>query len=260
MSDPSVRDSTITLILSLEHDRSAYTRGCAAQALGKAREKTALPALRQALSDTSSWVRGWAAYGLGRLQDEYSLSDLCGLLGDEDYWVRQQAADTLVGFDSHLADNTLLLSLKQKNPTARAWSLHVIAERGQVDAALDVVPILEDDDRSVRLSAVRTLYRLGKSSAILPVQMFIRDPDVDLRGAAVYAIGALGDKDSVSTLCGALTDSAAWVRRNAAWSLLVMGEALNLVADMNQDQDTGVRSFAARARQRLEVGNGPDRS
>lgn len=258
MKDSSMRDSTRALILSLGHDKSAYTRGCAAQVLGKSREKSALPALRQALSDTSPWVRGWAAYGLGQLQDEYSLSDLCGLLGDEDYWVRQQVADTLVCFNSDLVDNALLISLKQKNPTARAWSLHVIAERGQDDVTLDVIPILEDHDRSVRLSAVRTLYRLGESSAIFPVRMFMRDPDVHLRGSAVYAVGALGDRDSVSTLCLALNDRSAWVRRNAAWSLLQMGESLNLVASMSQDQDTGVRSFAARARQRLELDSGHD--
>jgi len=123
-----------------------------------------------------------------------------------------------------------------------------------------VVSILEDDDRSVRLSAVRTLYRLGESSAIFPVRIFLSDPDVHLRWAAVYALGALGDKDSVSTLCLALKDPTPWVRRNAAWSLLQIGEALNLVASMSRDQDAGVRSFAARARQLLELGSGSDSS
>ena len=188
------------LIGHLIHDPSEYTRGCAALALGQAKEKRALEPLLQALSDPSSWVRGWSVYALGQLQDPNTLSVLCQTLGDDDHWVRQQAADALMRFDSRLADHALLQSLKQKDPTAKAWSLHVIAGRGQPDMALDVVPILEDESSSVRLSAVRTLYRLGQVAAIAPVRMFLHDPNEHLRGAAAYALGALGDRESISAL------------------------------------------------------------
>ncbi len=88
------------------------------------------------------------------------------------------------------------------------------------------------------------------------VRMFMRDPDVHLRGAAAYALGALGDRESVSALSLALTDSAPWVRRNAAWSLLELGEALHLVASMMEDADAGVRCFAANAQVRLQREDG----
>ena len=256
MQDPSLGESAKVLMRCLGHDPSEYTRGCAAQVLGQMKEKSARESLLQALSDSSSWVRGWSAYALGQLQEPDTLSDLCGTLGDEDTWVRQQAADALMRFDSRLADNALLVSMKQESPTAKAWSLHVIAERGQLETALDVVPILEDPNRAVRLSAVRALYRLGQSSAIAPVRMFMRDPDVHLRGAAAYALGALGDMESVQALSVALTDATPWVRRNAAWSLLELGEALKLVASMTQDSDAGVRLFATNARDRLQQENG----
>jgi hypothetical protein len=42
------------------------------------------------------------------------------------------------------------------------------------------------------------------------------------------------------------------VRRNAAWSLLELGESLRLVASMIEDTDAGVRTFAASARKRLQ--------
>ena len=74
-----------------------------------------------------------------------------------------------------------------------------------------------------------------------------------MRGAAAYA---LGDRDSVSALSLALTDSIPWVRRNVAWSLLELGEALDLVASMTQDADVGVRMFAANAREHLQRENG----
>ena len=197
-------------------------------------------------------MRGWAAFALGELQEARTLTAICNVLGDEDQWVRQQAADAVVRFDSRLANSALRKVLQGDNPMAKAWSLHAIAQRGDPESALDVVPILEDESRAVRLSAVRTLYRLGQSSAVAPVRMFMRDPDEHLRGAAAYALGALGDHESASALSLALTDPTPWVRRNAAWSLLELGESLRLVASMIEDTDAGVRTFATSARKRLQ--------
>ena len=112
--------------------------------------------------------------------------------------------------------------------------------------------MLEDESRPVRLSAIRTLYRLGQAAAAAPVRMFLRDNNENIRGAAAYALGALGDRESVSALTLALTDPKPWVRRNAAWSLLAMEEALNLVASMNRDEDQGVRLFAENARKKMQ--------
>jgi HEAT repeat protein len=73
-------------------------------------------------------------------------------------------------------------------------------------------------------------------------------------------LGALGDRESVPALSLALTDFTPWVRRNAAWSLLELGEALQLVASMTQDADAGVRLFATIAQERLQRENGTDGS
>ncbi len=247
-----ISESPQELIKCLKNDISEYSRGVAALALGKQREVTALEPLLASLSDNSSWVRGWSVYALGRIQDPSILIYLCNMLEDSDAWVRQQAAEALMSFDDNMADTVLLDALKQKGPMGKSWSLHVIAGRGKYDLSLDVVPILEDEERSVRLSAVRTLYRLGQTNAIGPVRMFMRDPDKYMRGAAAYALGALRDKDSVPALCLALMDYTGWVRRNAAWSLLELGESLYLVASMKNDEDIGVRMFAENASQILD--------
>jgi len=230
---------------------SAFTRGCAALSLGQLKDSSVLEPLVQALGDTSPWVRGWSAFSLRYLQDPTCLLPLCRLLGDKDEWVRQQTADTLMRFDSDLVDEVLKDSMRSRNSLTKSWALHVMASRGNPTSAMDIVPMLEDENRPVRLSAVRALYRLGQTSSIAPVRMFIRDPDDHLRGAAAYALGALGDKDSVSALCLALTDQTPWVRRNAAWSLLQLGEGLQLVASMIRDPDAGVRTFAQEAQNRL---------
>ena len=118
---------------------------------------------------------------------------------------------------------------------------------------MDLVPLLEDGERPVRLSTVRALYTLGQSEAIAPVRMFMNDSDEYMQGAAFYALGALGDKDSVPAISLALSDSKAWVRRNAAWALLQLGEALYLLASMAKDPDEGVRTFARQARLHIQA-------
>ena len=240
-------NSPLILIECLKNDISEYSRGVAALTLGQNKESSAFSVLMESLSDASFWVRGWAVYALGRIQDPMALIHVTNMLSDTDPWVRQQAAEALIYFEDDIVEAVLLKSIRQENVIGKSWSLHVIAERGNTNSVLDVISILEDDNMPVRLSAVRTLYRLGQSSAIAPLRMFMRDPEENMRGAAAYALGALGDIDSVPALSLALMDSKAWVRRNAAWSLLRLGENVRLVASMFNDADEGVRLFARNA-------------
>ena len=247
-----IHSSSVPLTECLKNDISEYSRGVAALCLGQNRESSALLDLIESLSDESSWVRGWCVYALGRIQNPDALIHITYMLSDPDPWVRQQAAEALVYFDDDIVDTVLLNAIKRDDIVGKSWSLHVMAERGNPSFALDVIPMLEDEERPVRLSAIRALYRLGQSDAIAPLRMFMRDPDENLRGAAAYALGALYDRDSVSALSIALMDSKAWVRRNAAWSLLRLRENLRLVASMVNDVDEGVRMFARNASSLVE--------
>jgi len=245
------KESTKALVRQLKSDPSEYERGYAALALGRARAESAVAPLLQALSDSSPWVRGWAAFALGQIQEPLSLPALCHALGDGKAWVREQAADALLCFDIELTHSILRQILKNGNAIARVWAIHVMAQGERPEAALDVLPSLEDSHRSIRLTTVRTLYRLGHPTAIAPLRTFMNDPDEHLRGAAAFGLGSLGDRESVPALCRALAVPKPWVRRNAARSLLELGEALQLVASMTRDSDTGVRCLAANARRRL---------
>ena len=247
-----INDSPMALMECLKNDISEYSRGVAALRLGQNRESAALLDLIESLSDDSSWVRGWCVYALGRIQNPDSLINITHMLSDPDPWVRQQSAEALIYFDDDIVDMVLLNAIKRDDVVGKSWSLHVMAERGNPNFTLDVIPMLEDEERPVRLSAIRTLYRLGQSDAIAPLRMFIRDPDENMRGAAAYALGALYDRDSVSALSIALMDPKDWVRRNAAWSLLRLRENLRLVASMVNDVDEGVRMFARNASSIIE--------
>ena len=230
-----------------EYQDVDYDRGLAALALGNAGCVEALESLIGATMDGSVWVRGWAIRAIGLIHEEQGLQALGRALSDNNAWVREGASDALAGFDSELADDVLRSALASSSPVGRSWAIHTMGRRTEFGDSLDIIPLLEDENRAVRLSAVRALYRLGGPEAVRPIMMFMNDKDEHLRGASSYALGRIGDAESVPHLIYALRDAHSWVRRNAAWSLLQLGESLDVVASLTEDSDRGVRAFASKA-------------
>ena len=240
-----------TLINQLKHD-DPYVRGCAASSLGQYIYPEAAPILREIATDDSAWVRGWVIFALGRIQDPKDLPIICTGLGDADTWVREQSSKAIAHFNGSAADETLLTLLNHKDSQVRAWSIYTMTKRpsGSIQS-MDFLPMLEDEARSVRITAVRALYALGDPAYLEQARMFINDPDVHMRGAANYALGVLGNSSVVPDLLASLHDSSSWVRRNAAWSILELGESLEILAALDKDPDTGVRAFARHAKKIL---------
>ena len=119
-TDPNV--STRTLIGQLNSDISEYTRGCAALALGQAREKRAVDDLVKALSDESAWVRGWAAFALGEVgaPAARTVPDLAKLLDHELHQVARASLDAMacIGKNIRVALPAIRRLLTVDNP---AW-------------------------------------------------------------------------------------------------------------------------------------------
>jgi len=165
----------------------------------------------------------------------------------------------LEGFEHELVDAALLRALHASQPLVRAWSLFVLARRGEAEISLDALPLLEDPSRAVRLMAIRALARLKHPAAAAPLRMVLRDRDEHIKGAAAFALGALQDTEAVGLLHHALSERSVWVRRNAAWALLALGtpETIEAVGSLQEDNDQGVRLLAQAARARLLAGRPP---
>jgi HEAT repeat protein len=99
-----------------------------------------------------------------------------------------------------------------------------------------------------------------------PVSDWVRtlsDPDPNLRRKAAEKLGIAGARDpqAVAALCGALQDKNAVVRREAILALAKLGpaaqEALEpLKTIARQDRDPQVRSYAAKALEKIAPGDG----
>ena len=248
------RKSTCRILVKhLRNNASPYIRGCAALVLGRLRIHEAVQPLTEAMSDSSPWVRGLAILALGCLQDPNPLPLLCHTLGDDDPWVREQAATVLINYRGEISQ-LLLGQLREANGMMSVWTLYVLVERGNLEGTSDILlTMLMSGSRAARLSAMRALKRLMPREAAKYIRPMAYHSDKYIRAAAAFSMGELRDKESVDHLCRLLDDPFGWVRRNAAWSLLEMGEALTHIASKVEDEDSGMRRYAVDARRRLQA-------
>lgn len=168
-------------LLSALKTRNKDIRLGVIEALGEIRDPRAVEPLIGLLGDNDNEVRWEAALALGGIADPRALGPLEGALRDPDRYVRYGSAIALekMGWsrDSPI-DLAFLLAGKQE------WD--ALAYMGK-----DAIPSLgiaaKDNDRSVRLMAVRTLGRIGDEKAIPLLYRAIRDRDDQVRWEAVLA-------------------------------------------------------------------------
>ncbi|MCE5298082.1 MAG: HEAT repeat domain-containing protein [Methanoregulaceae archaeon] len=151
------------------------------EALGEIRDPRAVEPLIGLLRDKDNEVRWEAALALGEMADPRALGPLEGALRDPDRYVRYGSAVALekMGWSpDEPATLAFLFAGKQE------WDM--LADMGK-----DAIPSLDiaakDNDKSVRMMAVRTLGRIGEEKAIPLLYRAIRDPDDQVRWEAVMA-------------------------------------------------------------------------
>jgi bilin biosynthesis protein len=118
----------------------------------------------------------------------------------------------------------------------RVAAAKMLGKLGDAQAVDALIQALHDPDRSVYLSAARTLGRLG-DPALEPLLHALQDKDSHVRLGAALALRASGDERAVEPLRRALADPDGTVRAVAAWT---MGEfkdeqALPVLLQMQQN-------------------------
>jgi len=173
-------------LLSGLHTRNKDTRLGIIEALGEIRDPRAIDPLISLLSDRNNEIRWEAALALGEIGDLRAIETLRAALHDADRYVRYGAAVALekMGWSPKNAEEyAFLLAGKQDwkalsmlgTPAVRALSL----------AAKDL-------EKSVRVSAIRTLGRIGDEKAIPAIYGALRDPEDQVRWEAVMAAQKCG--------------------------------------------------------------------
>lgn len=168
-------------------DPQPEVRREAARALGAIKEVSAAPALAAALRDADKNVRSCAAFALGEIRDPASAEALLTALGDPEWTVRDQAAWALRELHEPKLAAPLAALLKQANADEPhvAWLLRNL---GSAAAVEPLAPLLRDADAGTRARAVRVLGELPGTAAAGPLLTALKDADPAVRRAAVEVL------------------------------------------------------------------------
>jgi len=245
--------STVTelLVEQLKAD-DPDTRGAAVTALGRIRDKRAIPELTRLLgTDPDLTIPIIAA--LTFIRDPAAMDPLFSLLGTTDAAVRRAAVSALNALGVPEMVNRVIPLLKDPNPGVREAAVCIAGYFGYPECIETVFSLCSDSEANVRRAAIEQIaYLEDKRAATVLADALSGDVPV-VRAAAAAAMSHL-EPSSVSTrLIAALADEDPWVRYFTARSLakhriVESASELYQLAQFDKFQQVRISAFEALCR------------
>jgi len=195
-------------------------RADAAERLGVARERKAVPALIRAADDESRAVRLAAINALAALRDPDSAQPLADLLAglairpkerksESDPFSENAEYEALaeaLGALGAAAASPLLRLLDAENRDTRRWAARALGLTRDPPAVEPLVKRLTDNRSEVRKAAAQALGEIGDARALDSLIQCLSNRDYELRRAAAIALGDIGSARAVVALRTAAAD------------------------------------------------------
>jgi twitching motility protein PilT len=131
-------------------------------------------------------------------------------------WIRDRALDSMREFGEALVEPTIAL-LAEEDESLRGTAVLVAGTFEDPRVVPAIIPLLEDPDWWVRITAAESLGRLGDVRAVEPLCRSLLDTEA--RWAAAEALGRIGDPAALQPLARLLQDPAVEVRIEALLAL-----------------------------------------
>ncbi len=223
------RQEAVQVLGSLLHDREAWVRHTAVEALGKIGDQSVEPLLVQSLHDADARVREASARSLSRLSSvsPEAATELISLLRDADPGVSRAAAAALgvaegsPGLALSLEGLLSSTNVAVRRSAAQAFFLFDSLPASSLEALSNRS---RDSDPVVRRWAVAALAESGHPKAVpVLVDRLRHDPSDEVRGEAAYRLRFIGNAsigDDLQTV--AKRGGNVQVRRWAETSLLAI--------------------------------------
>jgi HEAT repeat protein len=229
-----------------------WRRIAALRILSLADSKVARPELARALRDDDPEVVGGATAILGARSDRESARMLVGALRDGRY-SRSRIAAQLDAFPAAISD-LLVPLLADDDASVRQWGATLLGRYPDPQIELELATLILDEDPQVRAAVLKGLTRNESRLAVPAAVTALADPVWFVRIHAARALGQLGQVDQASELVALLGDPQWWVRAAAKESLQELGgpSAPALLPLMKSD-DRFVRQGAAEVLQNIGV-------
>lgn len=197
----------------------------AAVNLGNMHSYKSVEPLVRAVIDPIEDVRLAAVRSLGQLGETQGLGILLDAMEDEGLWTGSRIMEILIGMGSDIAPEIV----SRLSPTNGVRSRKLYAELSghlrMFQALESLSGLATDEDSEVRRVVAEALGRLGHYSSIETLLVLSKDEFSVVRACAVTALGELGAIETVDHLSARLSDVDWQVRRNAAASLAILGDA-----------------------------------
>lgn len=223
------RSAVPALIEALKDPENGVRRE-AAKALGAIKDGRAVSPLLQALRDADMNVRFYAAYALGEIKSPQAIDALIQAFDDPAWCVRDQAAWALREIHDPKTVEPLVAALKKETADAAnvVWLLRHLEDPRTVD---HLVALLELPDAATRMRAVYALGELGDQAVLDPLVATLEDDNPEVRCSVIRALVRIGD-DRVQRPLKRLAaeDKSPTVREVAAAALHELSRHKDLVA------------------------------
>jgi HEAT repeat protein len=204
--------STVTelLVEQLKAD-DPETRGAAVTALGRIRDKRAIPELTRLLgTDPELTIPIIAA--LTFIRDPSAMDPLFSLLGTPDAAVRRAAISALNALGVPEMVNRVIPLLEDSNPGIREAAVCIAGYFGYPECIETVFSLCHDTDANVRRSAIEQIAYLEDKRAVTVLANALSGDVPAVRAAAAAAMSHVEASSVVMRLIAALTDGDPWVR------------------------------------------------
>jgi HEAT repeat protein len=183
------------------NDSDWRVRRNAAQALGALRDKRAVEPLLQALKDRTMTVRQRAIVALGRIKDIQALPALLDILMEN----RHESYDANKAI--HKFGKKALPEIAKAFEKTNNQQLMLLLIEMKYEGAFELIlKLLESDEPSARLTAIREMGKLGDRRAIPHLISRLDYDDPTAQSEVVQALGKLGATETISEMLDLLKD------------------------------------------------------
>jgi HEAT repeat protein len=233
--DPNskLRDKILKFLRTeaLESRKNAYTRSCAALAMGIAGERSAAPIIGALLTDTTAQdpVMAAACVALGLFKATDQADSIRDNIMLKKRWEGHTRGYGALGI-ALMSDTTRLPQLKQfgmdKSLTDKTLrmlplALAILGDRAEVKALIQqFAKVWNKADRVQVSAAAFGLSWIKDQSAVNELIALVeKSPDAEVRGMAIIALGYVGARDRVSPLSRCY-ENASHHNKFAHWDVL----------------------------------------
>jgi HEAT repeat protein len=193
-------------------DSDWRVRRNAAQALGALRDKQAVESLIQALKDRTMTVRQRAIVALGRIKDIQAVPALLEILLEN----RHESYDANKAI--HKFGKKALPEIAKVFERTNSQQLMMLLIEMKYEGAFELIlKLLESNEPSTRLTAIREMGKLGDKRAIPYLISPLKSENPTIQSEAVQALGKLEAIETIPVMLNLLKDDELYGPRSSVY-------------------------------------------